>query len=203
MKTRLSVAALVLGLALAALSLASPSHATIMLQDNFNGEHGGLGVLNYYGFANWSVPSGSVDLIGNGYYDFYPGNGLYIDLDGSTGAAGPLTTNQTFGAGSYTLTFDLGGSQRGNTNTVEISLGNWSTSLLTYSSDPLQSFSYTFTTSGGQLEFQNLGGDNVGAILDNVQLDADSAPVPEPGTLMLLGVGLFGLAVYGKRRANA
>lgn len=203
MKTRLSVAALALGLALSAISLAAPSHATVMLQDTFNGEHGGVGVLNYYGFANWSVPSGSVDLIGNGFYDFYPGNGLYVDLDGSTGSAGPLTTKQTFGAGSYTLTFDLGGSQRGDTNTVEISLGDWSTSLVKYSSDPLHSFSYTFTTTGGQLEFQNLGGDNVGAILDNVQLDADSAPVPEPGTLMLVGIGLFGLAVYGKRRANA
>lgn len=33
--------------------------------------------------------------------------------------------------------------------------------------------------------------------------DAELTPVPEPGTMMLLGAGFLGLAIYGKRRKNA
>ncbi|MFZ4859823.1 MAG: PEP-CTERM sorting domain-containing protein [Desulfuromonadaceae bacterium] len=32
--------------------------------------------------------------------------------------------------------------------------------------------------------------------------DSGPAPVPEPGTMMLLGIGMLGMAVYGKRRMN-
>jgi hypothetical protein len=32
--------------------------------------------------------------------------------------------------------------------------------------------------------------------------DDTVAPVPEPGTMMLLGIGMLGMAVYGKRRMN-
>lgn len=35
--------------------------------------------------------------------------------------------------------------------------------------------------------------------VDNVAV----APVPEPGTILLLGAGLFGIAIYGKRRQNS
>ncbi|MBV5338836.1 MAG: DUF4114 domain-containing protein [Deltaproteobacteria bacterium] len=30
----------------------------------------------------------------------------------------------------------------------------------------------------------------------------DVSPVPEPGTMLLFGIGMLGLAVYGKRRMN-
>ena len=107
------------------LSVAQPAAATVIFSDDFNAENGGVGALNYTGFANWGV-SGvgeTVDLIGNGFFDFYPGNGLYVDLDGSTGNAGVLTTNSFFGPGSYVLSFNLAGSTRGDTNTVIVRFG--------------------------------------------------------------------------------
>ena len=68
--------------------------AAVIFSDNFDGENGGVGALNYTGFANFSVSNGLVDLIGNGFFDFLPGNGLYVDLDGSTSDAGVLTKVQ-------------------------------------------------------------------------------------------------------------
>lgn len=51
--------------------------------------------LNYDGFINWDVTAGHVDLIGDGgapLYDILPGNGLYVDMCGSSAAwLGELT----------------------------------------------------------------------------------------------------------------
>jgi hypothetical protein len=186
--------------------LAMTSSAALF-SDNFNAENGGVGALNYYNFSNWTVtdaPVGAVDLIGNGSFDFLPGNGLYVDLDGSKSKAGIFTTKISFtfeNGTNYQLSFDLAGSHRGSTETVNITLGslvNDSKTLL--AGDPFTNFTYLFTGDGSTaaLSFLNLGGDQVGALLDNVNLDVVQG-VPEPATLLLIGGGLITLVGFRRK----
>ncbi len=179
------------------------AQATTIFQDNFDTENGGVGVLNYNSFSKWSVFDGTVDLVGNGFYDFFPGNGLYVDLDGSTSNAGVLQSKYSFTAGTYELSFYLGGSTRGDTNVVTVTLGDWSQVFTVSTGDGLVLKNFTLTTSSsGALSFSNSGGDNLGAILDNVTVATSQNLVPEPGTMVLFGTGIIGLAAFGRRKAN-
>ena len=179
-------------------------NAQAILIDDFNSQNGGVGAFNYDfmgGTTGWTVTSGTVDLIPTKYggFNFFPLNGHYIDLDGSTKQAGILATTTTFVAGNYTVTFDLAGSQRGDKNTVVVSLGSWSDSFIDIPSNyPLTTITRSFSTSGGHLTFHNLGGDNLGAILDNVSVTS----VPEPSILLLFGAGLVGLGLIRKKFKN-
>ncbi len=152
----------------------------VLLQDTFDSENGGRGAGNYAAFANWDVTRGSVDLLGNGFFDFFPDHGLYLDMDGSTFLAGRLESKAAFqlDPGAYTLKFDVAGSQRGDTNTMTVSLGNLYREAFTLNSDvPFETITRIITVdsaTAARLVFDHAGGDNIGLLLDNVVLEKTS-----------------------------
>jgi hypothetical protein len=171
---------------------------------SFGTENGGLPQLNYYGFANYTVSTGSVDLIGNGYFDAYPGNGLYVDLAGTTSQFGALTTKTIFAPGNYTVDLSLGGPiYNGITDGAKVSWGTGSTSF-TLAGLAEQDYSFDVTlVSAEQFTISDLGlsgNANIGATLFGFQAVDPPARVPEPITLSLFGAGLAGAAAMRRRK---
>lgn len=201
MKLRSVLAALAL---LTAISWSqSAAAAVVVFFDDFDSTTQGLSLTD---LPNWTV-TGSVDVIGQGSaFDFYPGHGNYVDLNGSNNQIGQLESKTVFGAGTYTLSFLLGGStgSGGDTSSkatqVSFGVGGFS-QLITLAPDAgLNPYSFTFTTAGGNLFFTSVAGGNpnVGNILDNVQVSA----VPEPATWILMLLGFAALAGFAYHRSK-
>jgi hypothetical protein len=195
----------ILATGLAALSL--QASAATVFSDDFDSYAPALNAVDAVFGGNWFVTEGTVDVIGAGSgFDFYPGNGRYIDLDGSTGNAGVFTSlSLALTAGSYTLQFELGGSTRGDTNTVDVAVqvGAFAESFTLGSAAPLTLYSRTFdilADGSYTISFANQGGDNLGLILDDVSLVRNEGQVPVPATAALLGLGLLAGAARSRRR---
>ena len=151
--------------------------------------------------SGWTVTDGTVDLIGAGFIDILPGNGNYIDLDGSTANSGVFANSVNLTGGvTYTLSFDLAGSQRGSTETANVNFGTATASFTLNSSDPLATYSLNFTPAASgaySFSYENLGGDNVGLLLDNVSVSA--VPEPEIYAMLLAGLGMLGFMLRSRK----
>lgn len=199
-------------LVVASLVLFARLPAEVIFQDNFDAQNGGNYGLGITTLTGWIV-TGNVDLKGAGLnmtaHDFYPGNGLYLDLDGSN-TGGPIGSNATietemvFGPDVYQLTFFLGVNPDiwfqgcttcGLDNTLTVAIGSFTR---TYNATAAgQQITEVFTTTGGALSFANGGPiDATGSILDNVVLST----VPEPATAALTAGALLAFTILVRRR---
>jgi hypothetical protein len=194
------VAALLLG--------SSLTHAATIFSDNFDAYLPDQ--LNWLppAASGWMVTDGTVDLHGaGGSYDVLPGHGSYVDLDGSSLDSGLFSANLNLTGGEiYRLSFELGGSQRGNKGeTVNVNFGSASASYIINVTDSFSTYTLDFTpgTDGVySLSYQNVGGDNRGAFLDNVSVSAGPVPassIPEPATYAMLVSGLGLMALFVRR----
>jgi hypothetical protein len=178
---------------------------TVILTENFDALTPQLGVTSAGAFH--TISGTNVDIVGDGLFGFLchpPESGNCIDLDGTGGdPQGILQTVKAItllpGVG-YLLSFDLIGSQRGNTTSTTVTFGPYDqtftlssnddttgivTDALVTVSSPTQAFlTFTSNTPG-----------QVGAVLDNVTVTT----TPEPGTLTLIFPGMLVLLGWSKR----
>lgn len=196
--------------AVACAAIAAPASAAIFTDDF---ESYALG-LNQTNFApNWTVTNGTVDLVGGpGFFDELCDTGKCVDLDGSTSDAGVFTSLSLnlIGGQTYTASYDLAASRRGgpaNVLTVNFGTNSFVYGLVSGGSpatDPFKTFSLNFTpgsTGTYQLSFSTSGNDNVGPLLDNVNVA--TAAVPEPATWAMMITGFGGVGALVRRRRTA
>ncbi|HEX7316959.1 MAG TPA: PEP-CTERM sorting domain-containing protein [Pyrinomonadaceae bacterium] len=181
---------------------------SILLQDNFDALSPGLYNAGS-STAEFNLVTGSIDVYDHGDFGLPCAGGRCVDLDGVGAQTTVLESKLGFGPGTYRVQFDLAGSQRGDTNTLVVSLADTSYTITLSSGAAYSTYSLFFTIPDTFLA-QSLrfthgpSGDNLGLLLDNVSVSSvDAVPTPEPTAMLLLGTGLAGIGASVRRLRKA
>lgn len=186
------------------LGLTTTLHATTVLSENFDELTPFLSVSSVGAFT--AINGTNVDIVGGTFYGNLcagPETGNCIDMNGSStpNPVGQLQSNMLFSPGTYDLSFDLIGSQRGVTSSTTVSFGSYDQTFNLASSDittGIVSDAMVTLTSPGYLLFTSNDPNPSydGNLLDNVVVST----TPEPSAIFLLGTGLLGVAGVMRKR---
>lgn len=154
----------------------------------------------------WSIDSGSVDYIGT-YWEHADGE-RSLDLSGNNAASISQVVSTQVGM-IYTVSFALAGNPVGPpvVKTMQVSVDNATNTSANYTFDTegttranmgwvYKEFSFTATDESTKLSFASLDGGFFGPALDDVSMQA----IPEPATLLALGLGAAAVAARRRRR---
>lgn len=193
------------GLALVVGLMAPPASAGVIFFDDFEANPGGQNTVP----AGWSVlpGSGTVEVLGPSFFGSLcagsPSPGHCVDMDGSTNNAGTLYRDFLLAPGQYWVSFQMRGNARNtafDSMLVDVAPLVGTFNIMLQGTDGWRPFSFLVTNPTLQttrLSFAHAGGDNIGILIDDVQV----AAVPEPGTLLLVGSGITALALRRRRKA--
>jgi beta propeller repeat protein len=164
--------------------------SNVLLSDNFDGENGGVPVGNgqYTALQNFNITRGTIDLLGNGYLDCIPGNGLYLDLDGATHQAARLESKTEFALtpGWYRVALRVGNCSA-EQNTLNLYVGSHYLGTITRGPGPIDFSRFEYpvqvtTAENSRIIIDHDGGDNNGLFLDLVEfVRLDHPPDGMPG----------------------
>src|SRR5208283_2425254 len=171
----------------------------VILSENFDELMAQQGVMWAGAFS--TINNTNVDIVANGGIFGYlcqpPESRHCVDMDGTYGypgdPQGQLQSNMLFPAGSYLLSFDLIGSQRGTTASTTVTFGDYNHEFTLTSTDDTSGIVVnqlvTLNTPGYLLFVSDTPG-QIGNLLDNVVVST-STPSPEPSSLLLMGSALL------------
>jgi len=159
--------------------------STILIEDDIDDENGGVAAKAVTTLTYWNVTRNCVDLHGPGSTNPLPGNGLYLDMEGTydelepgvCSGAGRIESKETFNLqpGSYRFELVLAGNnQNFPTDTMTLTLGNvFSQTIILEESDPFSVYTYTFNVpaaASAKIAIDHEGADQQGILVDAIRL---------------------------------
>ncbi len=192
------------GLAIITLcSLSCSLSGGVLLNENFNELAPQLAATSAGAFS--TINGTNVDIVGANFgLCALPESDICIDMNGTNGnPAGQLESNMEFAAGTYLLSFDLIGSQRGPTDSTTVTFGNYDQEFTLASGDDSSGIvvnQVVTLSSPGFLLFSADQGGNIGNVLDNVVVATPNSAVPEPASALPLGFAMLaGIFVVARK----